>query len=127
MNKNKLGLNLNDLSLLARKNPKYAKLLGELAGIDQIIKNFANDIITNYSDSNVYFIKTELLNQCYNLYLYNSERNATIGYSWLFDDFLTKCQTKVIEKDVEKAVKKMIDSFNNDKKLSEKKINWIIV
>lgn len=127
MNKNKLGLNLNDLSLLARKNPKYAKLLGELAGIDQIIKNFANDIITNYSDPNVYFIKTELLNQCYNLYLYNSERNATIGYSWLFDDFLTKCQTKVIEKDVEKAVKKMIDSFNNDKKLSEKKINWIIV
>lgn len=127
MNKNKLGLNLNDLSLLARKNPKYAKLLGELAGIDQIIKNFANDIITNYSDPNVYFIKTELLNQCYNLYLYNSERNATIGYSWLFDDFLTKCQTKVIEKDVEKAVKKMIDSFNNNKKLSEKKINWIIV
>ena len=119
------GINLNDLGYLAKVNPKYASLFGELAGIDQFIKNFANDTITNYADPSVYFIKTELLNQCYNLYLFNSEHNVTIGHSWIFEDFLQKCQTKMIEKDVEKAVLKMIDKFNNEK-LSEKKINWII-
>ena len=74
-----LGINFNDLHMLAKSNPKYATLLGELAGIDGFIKNFACDTIENYADKNVYFIKTELLNQCYNLYLYNSDRNATIG------------------------------------------------
>lgn len=119
------GINFNDLGTLAKTNPKYASLFGELAGIDQFIKNFANDTITNYSDPSVYYIKTELLNQCYNLYLFNSEVNVTIGHSWLFEDFINKCQTKMIEKDVEKVVLTMINKFNNEK-LSEKKVNWII-
>jgi len=121
-----MGINLNDLNVLAKTNPKYATLFGELAGIDQLIKNFANDTITNYADPNVYYIKTELLNQCYNLYLYNTERNATIGRSWLFEDFLTKCQSKMIESDIETAVLDMINKFDNDLKLSEDKINWLI-
>lgn len=120
------GINLNDLHTLAKANPQYATLLGEIAGIDGFIKNFVSDTITNYADGSIYFIKTELLNQCYNLYLYNKERNATIGHSWLFDDFLTKCQTKMIEKDIEDVVLTMITKFNNDKKLFENKINWII-
>ena len=121
-----MGINLNDLGALAKANPRYASLLGELAGIDQLIKNFATDTITNYADPNVYYIKTELLNQCYNIYLYNSERNMTIGKSWLFDDFLKKCQSKMIEKDIEQTILSMINSFNNDTKLYENKINWII-
>ena len=92
MIKQELGINLNDLGQLAKANPKYATLFGELAGVDQVIKNFATDTIINYADPNVYYIKTELLNQCYNLYLYNAERNITIGKGWLFDDFLKKCQ-----------------------------------
>lgn len=119
------GINLNDLGTLAKSNPKYATLFGELAGIDQFIKNFVNDTITNYADPSTYYIKTELLNQCYNLYLFNSEHNATVGHSWIFEDFLQKCQSKMIEKDVEVSVLKMIDKFNNEK-LNEKKINWII-
>ena len=126
MIKESMGINLNDLGALAKANPRYASLLGELAGIDQLIKNFATDTITNHADPNVYYIKTELLNQCYNIYLYNSERNITIGKSWLFDDFLQKCQTKMIEKDIEKTILSMINSFNNDMKLYENKINWII-
>ena len=126
MIKQEMGINLNDLGQLAKANPKYATLFGELAGVDQIIKNFATDTITNYADPNIYYIKTELLNQCYNLYLYNAERNITIGKGWLFDDFLQKCQSKMIEKDVESTILAMIDKFNNDTKLSENKINWII-
>ena len=32
----------------------------------------------------------------------------------------------MIEKDVESTILAMIDKFNNDTKLSENKINWII-
>ncbi len=123
---NQLGINLNDLGKLAKANPKYATLLGEIAGVDKVIKQFATDTITNYADPKVYYIKTELLNQCYNIYLYNTERNMTIGKGWLFNDFLQKCQTKMIEKEVQDAVLLMINKFNNDTKLSENKINWII-
>ena len=61
MIKQELGINLNDLGQLAKANPKYATLFGELAGVDQIIKNFATDTVTNYADPNIYYIKTELL------------------------------------------------------------------
>lgn len=123
---NEIGINLNDLGKLAKTNPKYATLFGELSGVDTLIKNFASDTISNYSDPEVYYIKTELLNQCYNLYLYNKERNATVGKSWLFNDFLKKCQSKLIEKEVIDTVLSMINTFNDSNKLSETKINWII-
>jgi len=123
--KNEQGINLNDLYLLAKNNPKYSKLLGEIAGIDKVIKGFAEDTIINYADPKVYYIKTELLNNCYNFYLFNSEVSATIGKSWLFNDFLSKCETKMIEKEIIEATTKMINMFNNQK-LSESKINWII-
>ena len=123
--KNEQGINLNDLYLLAKNNPKYSKLLGEIAGIDKVIKGFAEDTIINYADPKVYYIKTELLNNCYNFYLFNSEVSATIGKSWLFNDFLSKCETKMIEKEIIESTTKMINMFNNQK-LSESKINWII-
>ena len=126
MIKQEIGINLNDLGELAKANPKYATLFGEIAGVDKVIKQFATDTVTNYADPSVYYIKTELLNQCYNLYLYNSERNITIGKGWLFEDFLQKCQSKMIEKDIEKTIISMIDKFNNDTKLNGNKINWII-
>lgn len=123
MSQPRMGINLNDLKTLAKKNPKYAKLLGEIAGIDQLIKNIVNDTITNSDDPKVYFIKTELFNQCYNLYLFNSELNATIGHTWLFDDFLNKCQTKIIDIEVETVTKDMLKKFKQEK-LSSDKINW---
>lgn len=123
MSQPRMGINLNDLKTLAKKNPKYAKLLGEIAGIDQLIKNIVNDTITNSADPKVYFIKTELFNQCYNLYLFNSELNATVAHTWLFDDFLKKCQTKIIDIEVETVTKDMLKKFKQEK-LSSDKINW---
>ena len=119
------GINFNDLNKLAKAEPKYATLLGQLAGIDKLVKNFATNVITNYGDASVYYIKTELLNQCYNFYLYNKERNAIIGHSWLFDDFLQKCQTKEIENELNSVILKMIDKFNSNDHLSDKKIQWL--
>ena len=118
-------INLNDLAKLARSNPKYANMLKGLYDIDVVIKGFVEDTITNYSDPSIYYVKTELMNRCYNLYLYSSERRAIVGVSWDLSDFLTKCETKLIEKDVENKVKKMIDKFGQSKLMLNERINWI--
>ncbi len=126
MKQQQLGMNLEDLGQLAKANPKYAKLLGQIYGIDKIIKKSISETISNKADPDVYYIKTELLNQCYNIYLYNRERNATIGKGWLFDDFLKKCQNKTIENEIILAVLDMIKKFNSSEKLRTNKINWMI-
>lgn len=122
---NDIGINLNDLMSLAKSNPKYAELFGSISGMDALVKQMATDAIETYAtDPSEYYIKTELLNFCYNMYLYNTERAVIVGYSLLFNDFLTKCQTKEIENDIQEAVKKMLTLFGT-KNLSNNKVNWI--
>jgi hemoglobin-like flavoprotein len=118
-------LNLNQLSELARTNPKYAKMFSGLAQIDNYIKKFVEDIVCNEVDPSIYFIKTELMSQCYTLYLFNSERQAIVGVSWPLADFLTKCESKMIEYDVNTKVKQMIQKFGETGISTGDRINWI--
>lgn len=118
-------LNLNQLSELARTNPKYAKMFAGLAQIDNYIKKFVEDIVCNDADPSVYYIKTELMAQCYTLYLFNSERQATIGVSWPLADFLVKCENKTIEFDINAKVRQIIKKFGEAGLSTGDKINWI--
>lgn len=118
------GLNFNDLNKLAKANPKYTQLFSGLAQIDNTIKKYAQDIVCNQADESVYYIKTELMGQCYNMYLFNSERRAIVGVSWPLVDFLKKCEDKTIEYDVAKKVIQMIDKFDS-KNLYTDNVNWI--
>ena len=118
-------INLNDLAKLAQSNPKYAPMLKGLYDIDVVIKKFVEDTIENYSDASVYYIKTELMNRCYNLYLFSIERRAIVGVSWELSDFLIKCESKLIEKDVETKTLKMLEKFNQSKLMLNERINWI--
>ena len=118
-------LNLNQLSELARTNPKYAKMFTGLAQIDNYIKKFVEDIVCNETDSSIYYIKTELMAQCYTLYLYNAERQATVGISWPLADFLKKCEDKTIETDMNIKVKRMIAKFGESGLSTGDKITWI--
>jgi hypothetical protein len=118
-------LNLNQLSELARTNPKYAKMFAGLAQIDNYIKKFVEDIVRNQTDPSIYYIKTELMAQCYTLYLFNSERQATVGVSWPLADFLTKCEDKTIELDMNIKVKRMISKFGEAGLSTGDKITWI--
>ena len=118
------ALNLNQLSELARTNPKYARMFAGLAQIDNYIKKFVEDIICNETDHSIYYIKTELMAQCYTLYLFNRERQATIGVSWPLADFLTKCENKTIEYDINIKVKQMIIRFGETGLSTGDKINW---
>ena len=100
-------------------------MLQGLYSIDVIIKNFVSNTIENYDDSSLYYIKTELMSQCYNLYLYSIERQAIVGVTWELTDFLTKCETKLIESDVEKKTIKMLEKFKQQKLMLGERINWI--
>lgn len=119
------AINLNQLAELAKANPRYAKMFAGLAQIDNFVKKFVEDIICNQTDASVYYIKTELMNQCYTLYLYNSERQATVGVSWPLADFLSKCETKTIEYDINTKVTQMIKKFGTSGLSTGDKINWI--
>lgn len=118
------GINLSQLSQLAKSNPKYARMFAGLAQIDNSIKKFVEEIVCNeVGDISIYYIKTELMSQCYNLYLYNSEQKATVGTSWLLVDFLKMCEDKTIEYEMNDKVSRMVKMF--DKKLRTDKTNWL--
>jgi len=118
-------LNLNQLSQLAKNNPRYAKMFAGLAQIDNYIKKFVEDIVCSQADPSVYYIKTELMAQCYTLYLYNSERQATVGVSWPLVDFLKKCEDRTIEYDINLKVRQMIVKFGESGISTGERINWI--
>lgn len=119
------AINLNDLAEMARMNPKYATMLAGLAKIDKLIKDYVNDIVSNHDDYTKYFIKTELMAQCYALYLFNTERGATVATTWPLVDFLEMCENKRIEYEVQAKVIKMIAKFG-ESNIDTEKINWII-
>lgn len=121
----KQGFSLNDLIELSKKNTKYKKLFTGLAMIDKTTQDIIKDTVAN-SVNNVdeYYIKTELSNHCYSVYIYNTDSNATVGYSWLLSEFLNMCSSKTIESNIQDKVKKILKEFNK-KNISTTKINWV--
>ena len=122
----KQGLTLNDLMELAKQNTQYKSLFTGLAMIDQTMQKFIKDIIED-SVINIdeYYIKTEIMNQCYSVLIYNSNHNATVGFSWPMADFLSMCSGKKLEVETNTKIKKTLLKFQ-EKGLSTTNINWII-
>ena len=108
-----ITLNMNTLLAMAQQNPEYSKMLAGLYHVDELIKKFVADEVDRITDGTMYYIKTEIMNQVYNLYLFNAEVNATVGFTWVLADFLTKCQTKMIENEVIKVTRVMVKRLNN--------------
>ncbi len=119
------GINLNQLSEMAKTNPRYTKIFAGLAQIDGIIKNHVEEIVAATEDTAKFYVKTELMAQCYTLYLFNAEKQATVGVSWPLADFLDKCDKKLIGDDVRFKVEKMIARFDNKGLSTGEKINWV--
>ena len=122
----KQGITLNDLIELSKKDTQYKSLFMGLAMIDKTTQNFIKDIIKD-SVSNVddYYIKTEIMNQCYSVYIFSISQNVTIGFSWTMADFLTMCANKKLELETNTKIKKTLLKFQ-EKGLSTTKTNWII-
>ena len=122
----KQGMTLNDLIELSKKDTKYKSLFTGLAMIDKTMQQFIKDIIAD-SVTNIdeYYIKTEIMNQCYSVYLFNISQNATVGFSWPMADFLSMCTNKKLELETNIKIKKALLKFQ-EKGLSSNKTNWII-
>lgn len=122
----KQGMTLNDLIELSKKDTKYKSLFTGLAMIDKTMQQFIKDIIAD-SVTNIdeYYIKTEIMNQCYSVYLFNISQNATVGFSWPMADFLSMCTNKKLELETNAKIKKALLKFQ-EKGLSSNKTNWII-
>lgn len=118
------GINLNQLSELAKVNPQYTQLYLGLQKIDTQIKEWVKEEIINSSNPDIYYIKTELMSQCFNIMLYNSERQVTVGVSWPLAEFLEMCSNKTIQSQVISSTLKMLIKFN-EKKIKKDKIYWI--
>ena len=88
----------------------------------RLIKDIIKSSVTNIDD---YYIKTEIMNKCYSVYIFNASNNATVGFSWLMSDFLSMCTNKNLEYETNTKVKKALLKFKQ-KGLSTSKINWII-
>lgn len=122
----KQGMTLKDLMELAKQNTQYKSLFAGLAIIDQTMQNFIKDIIEDsVSNVNEYYIKTEIMNQCYSVLIYNTSHNATVGFSWPMADFLTMCSGKNLELETNTKIKKVLLKFQ-EKGLSTTNTNWII-
>lgn len=119
------GINLNQLSEMAKVNPRYTQIFAGLAQIDNIIKKHVEEIVAASEDTTKYYVKTELMSQCYTLYLFNAEKQATVGTSWPLADFLEKCEKKKIGDDVRFKVEKMIQRFDVKGLSTGEKINWV--
>ena len=122
------GINLNDLPELAKKNPKYASMFGSLKAIDTKIKEYAKDIVEQRaSNPPAVYIKTELMGQCFNLYLFSTETKLTVGTIWPLVDFLEKCEKQTIEYDVQERIIKMLVRLGKPKtrRTDTDKIIWI--
>lgn len=122
----KQGMTLNDLIELSKKDTKYKSLFTGLAMIDKTMQQFIKDIIAD-SVTNIdeYYIKTEIMNQCYSVYIFNITQNATVGFSWPMADFLAMCAGKNLELETNTKIKKVLLKFQ-EKGLSTNKTNWII-
>lgn len=122
----KQGMTLNDLIELSKKDTQYKSLFMGLAMIDQTTQNFIKDIIKD-SVSNVddYYIKTEIMNQCYSVYIFSISQNVTVGFSWTMADFLSMGANKKLELEANAKIKKALLKFQ-EKGLSSNKTNWII-
>ena len=119
-------INLNQLAELAKQHPKYTKFLLGLTTIDGTLKAFVKEIVTSCTDDDTdFYIKTELMAQCYSLYLYRASRQVTIGVSWPLIDLLEKCSNKTIEADLNMKVRQMILKFDESGLSVGDRINWI--
>ena len=111
---------------MTKQNTKHKALFTGLAIIDQTMQSFIKDIIENsVSNVNEYYIKTEIMNQCYSVLIYNTIHNATVGFGWPLADFLTMCSSKSLELETNAKIKKALLKFQ-EKGLSTTHTNWII-
>lgn len=118
------GINIDDLQDAAQLTPQYTRLFIGITQIDKLIKQVVTDTVESNADNpSAYYVKTELIDMDYALYLFNAEQDATVGTRWRIDMFLDKCKDKTIEFDVQTKVVRMLKKFGS--KIKGGVTHWI--
>lgn len=108
-----MKINLDELSNLVEKQPKFTKLFIGLSQIDKFVKNVVTDTIENQASNPAsYYVKTELDGNWYVLSLFNSEQQKQQDKKWEIVDLLEHCKNKTVEFQIQSAVCRMIKKFN---------------
>lgn len=119
-------IDLERLPEIARRFPKMTNFLKGIQEIDLRIKNHIKEVtIDKCKNSDQYYLKTELQNQCYNVYLFQAESRKTVGFSIPLADLLEKCQNKTVFNVIDEKTSKCIVALEMDTKKLTNKINWI--
>lgn len=102
-------INLDHLSELVKTNPQYTKLFIGLSQIDKFVKQVIKDTIETHADNpDDYYVKTELSEKSYALYLWNAPRRDRASYEWPLELFLNMCKNKTVEFEIQSKVLKII-------------------
>ena len=120
------GINMDDIPKVIKSAPQYTQLLLGFTEIDKFVKNVVKDMIESHtSNSDAYYIKTELKATSYTLFLFNSELQTTVATTWPIGSFLQQCEAKTISFDVENRTIRMIKALDNVQDESNGEILWI--
>lgn len=125
----KQGMSLNDLIELSKHSKEHKQLFMALAMIDKTMQDFVKDIIADSvseEELKEYYIKTEIMNHCYSLYIFNRTQQVTVGVSWPIAEFLTMCAGKKLEMELNTKIKRMLLKFEEKGLSTGSRINWLI-
>lgn len=105
-------INLDNLEEAVRAAPQHTNLFIGLSQIDKFVKQVIKDTIINHAnDPDIFYIKTEIDEDCYVLSLFNSETEKIINHSWPLTMFLQLCKEKRIEFEMQKKTFQMIQKL----------------
>ena len=102
-------LKSTDLIDMAVKSKEHKGLLTGLAILDKTMNSFIREYIMNeIPNSDIYFLKTCMEDQCYNIYIYNQETSTTSCYTMPYVSFLEMCSTGTYNYIIPDKVKELI-------------------
>lgn len=106
-------INLDNLEEAVKTAPQYTKLFIGLSQIDKFVKQIVKDTILNQSHNpDAFYIKTQTDGTSYVLSIYYSENDKIINYTWPMPIFLSMCQDKCIEYEIQEKTLKMINDLS---------------
>lgn len=110
---------------LAKYKGANKPVMTALAVIDANLNAFVKEIIdASVNDTENYYLKTGIQNNCYTVLIFNADKNMTAGFMLPLEETLKKCSDKTIEMYFNVKVKQAVLRFDSDG-LHGKEVNWI--
>ena len=98
-----------DLINMAMNSKEHKSLFTGLAILDKTVNAYIREYIMNeIPNSDIYFLKTCIEDQCYSIYIYNQETTTTACYSAPYADFLQECADGAYQYKIPDIIQRLI-------------------